>query len=193
MECYFASMAALAGNLIERRNAHVTFISTCQGTPEYWTDDAHVAAEIVRRLPEALRAHVTIDRGFHQPAALIARFADFNLTIATRFHAAILSLCAGTPVLPVAYEFKTSELFARLGLGETVVEIEKISPDTMLNALEKAGAHWSHHADDIWTAVRAERRSAYSAADEIARALGLSVTADPVTAPAHGTALQAGD
>jgi colanic acid/amylovoran biosynthesis protein len=191
MERYLASMAALTGNLIEQRGAHVTFISTCQGTPEYWTDDACVAAEIVRRLPDALCAHVMIDRAFHRPAELIARFATFDLTIATRFHAAILSLCAGTPVMPVAYEFKTSELFTRLGLGDSVVEIEDISPDKALAAIEKAAALWSRHAEDIWAAVMAERQSAFSAADQIARALGLPAAA--ATAPVRGNALQAGD
>jgi hypothetical protein len=94
-------------------------------------------------------------------------------------------------VLPVAYEFKTSELFTRLGLGDSVVEIEDISPDKALAAIERAAALWSRHAEDIWAAVMAERQSAFSAADQIARALGLPAAA--ATAPVRGNALQAGD
>jgi len=193
MERYLASMAALTGNLVEQRGAHVTFISTCQGAPEYWTDDARIAGEIVRRLPDALKSRVTIDRNFHRPEELIAKFAEFDLTVATRFHAAILSLCAGTPVLPIAYEFKTSELFTRFGLGETVVEIEKISPDAVLAAVEKTAICWSRNADKVWSAVMSERQSAFGAADQIARSLGLPAATDPVSALVRGTALQAGD
>jgi len=193
MERYFSSMAALTGNLIEQRGAHITFISTCQGTPEYWADDARVAAEITRRLPDALRAHVTIDQDFHCPSSLIEKLKTFDLTIATRFHAAILSLCAGTPVLPIAYEFKTSELFTRLGLGATVVEIEKISPDAVLSAVEIASVHWSEHADKIWAAVRAEIRSAFDATNQIARALGLPAKVETFTTSVHENVLQAGD
>lgn len=35
-------------------------------------------------------------------------------------HMAILALTSGTPVFPITYEFKTQELFNRLGLGEWV-------------------------------------------------------------------------
>jgi colanic acid/amylovoran biosynthesis protein len=37
---------------------------------------------------------------------------------------AILGICAGVPVLPIAYEFKTRELFRSLGLEEWVTDIE---------------------------------------------------------------------
>jgi colanic acid/amylovoran biosynthesis protein len=38
-------------------------------------------------------------------------------------HMAILALSAGVPVVPIAYEFKTSELFERLGMGHWVTAI----------------------------------------------------------------------
>ena len=42
----------------------------------------------------------------------------FDFVVATRMHMMILSLCVGTPVLPIAYEFKTKELAARLGIAD---------------------------------------------------------------------------
>lgn len=57
------------------------------------------------------------------------RLQDFDLCIGTRMHMCILSLISGTPVLPIAYEFKTQELFGEIGLKEWVTDIEVIEPD----------------------------------------------------------------
>jgi colanic acid/amylovoran biosynthesis protein len=178
MERYFTAMAVLTAELVERYGAKVTFLSTCQGTPEYWTDDSRTADTIVCRLPDALRAHVTIDRQFRQPAELIADLSAFDLTVATRLHAAILSLCAGTPVLPIAYEFKTTELFRRFGLGDAVIDIEAISPETVLGAFEKGAAFWNAHADEAWAMAKRERAAAFTAGDYVARRLGAAQLAE---------------
>lgn len=171
MDRYFATIATLAGALLEQHDAEVTFISTCQGTPEYWTDDSRTAKEVCNRLPEQLRSRVVIDRQFRRPDELIAALSTFDLTVATRLHAAILSLCAGTPVLPISYEFKTTELFRRFGLGEAVIDVENISPERILGAFRKATAFWSDRAQDTWAMVRAERASAFDAAMHIANVL----------------------
>jgi len=165
MERYFASVARLAADLIGQHGAMVTFISTCQGAPEYWTDDARTADEIVKRLPSAIRPHALVDRHFRRPVEMIARLKEFDLTIATRMHAAILSLCAGTPVLPISYEFKTTELFRRFGLGDAVIEIEHIDPGRVLDAFDKACVFWTEHSGDAWAIVREHRKSAFEAGD----------------------------
>ncbi len=51
-------------------------------------------------------------------------------------HAGILALIAGTPVLPIAYEFKTHELFARLGMAEWVQDIESVTGASLRSALD---------------------------------------------------------
>ena len=62
--------------------------------------------------------------------------AGFDLSVATRMHAGILALIAGTPVLPIAYEFKTHELFARLGMAEWVQDIESVTGASLRSALD---------------------------------------------------------
>jgi colanic acid/amylovoran biosynthesis protein len=52
-------------------------------------------------------------------------------------HMAILALTAGVPVLPIAYEFKTQELFTRLGLAEMVLESTSITPAAMVATIEQ--------------------------------------------------------
>lgn len=177
MERYFTSLAALVCALVERCGADVTFISTCQGTPEYWTDDSRTAEEIVERLPQALRDRVTIDRSFRGPDKLIADLATFDLTIATRLHAAILSLCAGTPVLPISYEFKTTELFRRFGLGEATIDVEGMSPHAILAAFDAAVSFWSTQSEEAWSKVAAAQRSAFDAGKFVAQALEGKVSA----------------
>jgi len=83
-------------------------------------------------LPEEVRRRVRVDRAFHGPDALAEAYAAFDMVLATRMHAAILALTAGTPVLPIAYEFKTTELFEALGLGDYVVSIDGIDEDRLL-------------------------------------------------------------
>jgi colanic acid/amylovoran biosynthesis protein len=119
--------------LVRDHAARVTFLSTCQGVPEYWMDDSAVACEIVAGLPLDVLDSVDVDRAFHPPDLLTRRYADFDMLIATRMHAGILALTVGTPVLPIAYEFKTSALFEAMHLGEHVIRIEEISEDRLLN------------------------------------------------------------
>lgn len=192
MERYFAAMVTLVCDLVEKWGADITFISTCQGTPEYWTDDSRTANEIVQRLPRNLRDRVIIDRCFRQPERLIAELSTYDLTIATRLHASILSLCAGTPVLPISYEFKTTELFRGFGLGAATIDVEDISPHAILAAFAKASAFWTDHAEEAWGKVAAARRSAFGAGCLIARALDGDVS-EPRPPLLNGSALQARD
>jgi colanic acid/amylovoran biosynthesis protein len=53
-------------------------------------------------------------------------------------HAAILALCAGTPVVPISYEFKTKELFGSLGLPELVIDIEEVTASGLIEVVRAA-------------------------------------------------------
>ncbi len=127
MSRYRRSMAAAVGWLVQR-GYEVTFLSTCQGNPEY-ADDAAEAEEVLRLLDDDTASAVRLVRRFVRYDQLAACLKDFDFCIGTRMHMGILSLISGTPVLPVAYEFKTEELFKELGLGEWVTHIETILPE----------------------------------------------------------------
>lgn len=171
-ERYAAAVGALVEHLVAV-GAEVTFLSTCQGIPEYWTDDAAEARRIVAGLPAAVRERVVVNAGFHRPEALIDRLAGFDLAVSTRMHHAILALCAGTPVLPVAYEFKTRALFERLGLGEHVSDIDTVGPGGLVDAFDGFWAAREHWAATLPAAVGRERELADRAiglvADVVAR------------------------
>lgn len=172
MDRYFDAVAALVRWLIDGHGAQVTFISTCQGVAEYWTDDSLVAEAVVSRLPENERASVRIDRNFHPPRNLIAELAGFDLVVATRLHVAILALCAGVPVLPIAYEFKTTELFSRFGLGDLVQDMQTVTGEALCGAVSRILAARGDVCAMLPRWVAEERRSALAAGDHIRRALG---------------------
>uniref|UniRef100_B8HLM5 Polysaccharide pyruvyl transferase n=1 Tax=Cyanothece sp. (strain PCC 7425 / ATCC 29141) TaxID=395961 RepID=B8HLM5_CYAP4 len=126
MDRFRGAIAALCCYLVETHDAEVVFLSTCQGIPEYRYDDSQVGVVIAESLPAPVRQRVRVNRDFHSPEDMLKLLPEFDLTIATRMHMAILSLVAGVPVFPIAYEFKTQELFNRLGLGEWVQSIDQM-------------------------------------------------------------------
>ena len=126
MAQYESAVAALATRLA-REGRDVVFLSTCQGIPEYWTDDSELATCIHDRLDTDVKERVRVDRRFRRPRALLKELQNYDLVVATRMHMAIMSLIAGVPVLPIAYEFKTDELFERLGHPEWVLPMASCS------------------------------------------------------------------
>lgn len=132
---YFDALAGLTAWLARSANAELTFISSCQGVPDYWTDDAKTADLVVARLPADVAHNVTVDRSFRGPEQLMEALCGFDVIVATRMHVAILGLCASIPVLPIAYEFKTRELFEMMGLGELVCDIDDCSSTAMIERM----------------------------------------------------------
>ncbi len=154
---YEHAIAALTATIVRRHGGHVTFLSTCQGIPEYWTDDSRLATDIVSELPPDVAAHVTVDGAFHSPAELQRRFAEQDFVVATRMHAAILALTAGVPVLPIAYEFKTQELFGRLGMSRWVLDVESVDADSAAARVSEFVAELPVIGEALTDAVAAER------------------------------------
>jgi colanic acid/amylovoran biosynthesis protein len=157
--------------LIERHDALVVFLSTCQGVGEYWTNDSAIAEKVIERLPPDLRKFMFVDCGFHTPNMLIEALGGYDLVIATRMHVAILAMCVGVPVLPIAYEFKTVELFARLGLDEHVQHIESVSSPELCRAVENLLVSRSRLGKTLQQKIAEERRSAFAAGRHVAAAL----------------------
>jgi len=130
-------------------------------------------------MPEDVREQVQVDGLFHSPAAFVEAMGSYDLSIATRMHAAILALTAGTPVVPVAYEFKSRELFDRLGLGEFVCDVNSVTgpalAETVMGYIR--GGHRTLAA--LQTGVKRERQSAAVGHGLLAEALIAALGATP--------------
>ena len=136
MDGYLKAVAGLIQWLVEQHRARVTLISSCQGIPEYHTDDSRVAGQVAARLPTQIAEHVEVDRGFRDPTDLKQALANYRFVVATRMHVAILALCAGVPVVPIAYEFKTQELFESMGLQKLVSPIDGITAEALITSVQ---------------------------------------------------------
>jgi colanic acid/amylovoran biosynthesis protein len=116
----------------------------------------------VQSLPAGIRNKVTTNHSFHQPQRLIEILDEFDMVIATRMHMAILSLCAGTPVFPIAYEFKTQELFKQLGLEQWVQDIEKLNANSVVDSLASFINELPCIASSLYNKVDEAKKSALS-------------------------------
>lgn len=171
MDRYYEALRALSDHLVEKYDAEITYLSTCQGMPEYWTDDSKVAQKIIENLSPDTRKSVSVDSAFHSPAVLTRMLKDYDLVIATRMHMAILALSVGTPVLPIAYEFKMRELFERLAQERWVQDMETISGNALINALDQFLTALPEIRESMFTAVQKEYEDAAASGHLVRQAL----------------------
>jgi colanic acid/amylovoran biosynthesis protein len=125
-EKYIARMVETLDSLVQQTGAEIVFVSTCQGVPSYAYRDEEVALKIHERLRHRDRA--IIDRSFNTPEQYMEKIAGVDVLVGTRMHACILAMIAGTPAVNVEYEFKSRELFDRLGLADLIVSISDFEP-----------------------------------------------------------------
>lgn len=168
---YEAAVAGAVTALVRDQGAEVVFLSTCQGIPDYLYDDSLVAERIFERLEPDVRRAVSVDHGFHSPTALMTALREFDFAISTRMHMAILGLCAGLPVLPIAYEFKTTELYKALGQGQWVSDISAIERDAFVALVLRFAERHLQFREQVAPRVLEQAASARSAGRLIAERL----------------------
>lgn len=170
MRRYIDAVRRIVVSLVEQGKL-VTFVSTCQGVPEYAHDDSKTAELIVSELAADIRERVTIDASFHTPDELMNLVKGFDFVVATRMHMMIMSLCVGIPVLPIAYEFKTKELAGRIGISDVLMDIDTISGDDAVAKLARFSQDLDQFRRTSLEAVLRENASAMSAVDLLRTAL----------------------
>jgi colanic acid/amylovoran biosynthesis protein len=170
MRRYIDAVRQLVVSLVEL-GKHVTFVSTCQGVPEYAHDDSRTARAIAERLDPATAAQVTVDDAFHTPEQLMELAKGFDFVVATRMHMMILSLCVGTPVLPIAYEFKTRELAARLGIVDVLMDIDTITAAEAAGKLARFTSRLDRYRQLSLQSVLKENESAMSSVGLLKQAI----------------------
>ncbi|PDT79861.1 polysaccharide pyruvyl transferase family protein [Sinorhizobium sp. BJ1] len=164
---YIESVRDIATQLVRDHGKQVTFISTCQGVAEYAHDDSKTASLILSGLAPEIAKHVTVDAAFHTPEQLMAIAKELDFVVATRMHMMIMSLCVGTPVLPIAYEFKTKEVAKRIGVEDVLLDIDTVTPEEALGKLDRFAGNLDRYREVSLKAVLEEHASAMSAADLI--------------------------
>jgi colanic acid/amylovoran biosynthesis protein len=166
---YKETMATAAVHCVSHLGADVTFVSTCQGIPEYWNNDALTATEVIDQIPAEFRSRVALDDRYRAPDEMIKLLAGFDAVVATRMHMAILSFCAGTPALGIAYEFKTTELFAGLGIPQWSESIESLDPTTLCEAINRMWAERHSVMQNLVPTIEKEKENALEVGRKVRR------------------------
>jgi polysaccharide pyruvyl transferase WcaK-like protein len=140
--------AALAGVIrrLARQGFRIAFFKQSD-TATVGEDDAVPARRIVERLDADTRRSLAGILSVPSDAPHIRDFyGQFYLVIATRLHATILSIVAGTPVVPIAYTSKSWGFARDYGLENITVDIETISEHALFSsvtALIERYDYWS--------------------------------------------------
>jgi colanic acid/amylovoran biosynthesis protein len=167
---YIEALVALTRHLVEKYQANITYISSCQGIPEYWKDDSEFALNITSQLPPKIAQFVTVNRDFHEPETLVQLISEYDLVIATRLHMAILSLGAGVPVFPIIYEFKTEELFSKLGQQAWMIDIEDMDATILIERVDSLIDALPRIRHQLFTKIQQEGESAWQASNLVQQA-----------------------
>ncbi len=118
-ERYEIELAAALDQIVESYRAEIVFL------PQVivpFTDDDRIVQKKIRDRMKYQDHCVLLDQDY-SPGDLIDVISSMDFMIATRFHSAIFSLLAGTPVLAIAYEIKTEGILTQLGLERWFLEI----------------------------------------------------------------------
>lgn len=164
---YFNSVAAICEDLVLNKNAHITFISTCQGIKDYTTDDSLAAKDIFDLLSPEVQKNVYVDSKFHKIPDFKKQLQTFDLYISTRMHGAIEALNEGVPVLPIAYEFKTKELFKPILEQEMILDIDNIEESQAVTVVRKYIDQLPLFREEMFEIVKSYHISAISATDHL--------------------------
>lgn len=132
MPKYLKSIAEAAIKLIDM-GYRVYFFSTCQGVV-YYTDDNKVVDSIISLIPDCYHSKIFKYNRYLSIPEILKLLGQMDFIIATRLHMSILALISGTPVYPIAYEFKTVELYRALGyqLVDTLESVDSLTLPTKI-------------------------------------------------------------
>lgn len=180
MKNYVASLALAIVHLVRQYNAEVCLVSTCQGIPEYWSDDAAIADDVTRQLSEDVLASVTVDRAFRGPQEMIDYLVDYDFVIATRYHMAVFAMVAHVPALAIVYEFMTRAMYERMGLSDWTEDIEAMTGERLVSHIDRCMANLPEIRKRLPSLMAEQHASAWRAAELIRTAVDEST---PVSRP----------
>lgn len=166
-EKYFRCIANVVEHLVLRYQAQIIFLSTCQGIDEYVSDADMVKSAMVYINNPVVNQSLVVDNNFRQPDEIVDAYSEFDLVIATRMHAAILSICAGTPTIGIAYEFKTLELFKNIGMPEMSCAVEDLGFESLNKTVDQYFENEENYIEHFRQAAKSMKKQAWSVLDRL--------------------------
>lgn len=121
---YHRKILELCIHLVEKYDARIVFISTCQGRPDYFIDDSLFASHLIKLLPYNIRNNISVISDAYDPRELKEIMKSFDIFAGVRMHTLVLALSSGVPCIGLGYEFKTEELFSQLNLSRYAIDLK---------------------------------------------------------------------
>jgi polysaccharide pyruvyl transferase WcaK-like protein len=144
-ERYVRSLAAFADWLLD----HDYDISLLVG-------DAAVDTMTIRDVKAALQrpAHDiderVVDHSFASTHEFLSHLCTTDFVVATRFHNVLMSLLSGRPVVAISFHHKCSSLMSEMGMSDYCLDINRITPDRMVEKFEAL----VQHSDELNRMIR---------------------------------------
>lgn len=166
---YISAVREICIHLVNKYNALVVFISTCQGRPEYFIDDSRFADSVIKDLPCEVKENITVTSASYDPRKLKKIMENFDIFVGMRMHTVILAMSAGVPCMGLGYEFKTEELFRQVGLPEYAVDlksdrVERLNDivDDLIENREIVSKKIKNNLNDVISSARMNASLLYS-------------------------------
>lgn len=131
---YIDSVVEMMEKYIEEENAYFVFVPQ---VTVYNGDDTIVAKKIKIKLSEKNKEKFIILEEDLSPVEIKALIGNFDYFIGTRMHSNIFATSTKIPTVAIAYEKKTNGIMNTVGLSNYVVEIDTITPTTLIEKVDK--------------------------------------------------------
>jgi colanic acid/amylovoran biosynthesis protein len=154
---YEQALAATAAHFIHNRDGHVVlFAQVCGPTT---LEDDRIPARRILQLLSSMADRVTLVDDMVPAHLLFAAYGQTDLFLGTRLHSAIFALCAGVPVIAVAYQYKTFGIMTMLDLDKWTIAIEESSALALIDLVDSLWpqrAALKEHIDKRMSQIHAE-------------------------------------
>ncbi len=122
---YETALEVALTELLGQYDAEIYLIVQCSG-PDVSQDDRDVTRRFYQRM-RACSDRVHLMDSFGTPLEIKAAYKSMDLVIASRMHAAILTLSSLTPVIMIAYQPKAVGTMANMGLSPFCFDISEVT------------------------------------------------------------------
>lgn len=119
--------------------------------------DMAAVRDVLERVPPELAHRVSV-WPVNGVADLVACLASVDVVVSSRFHGVLLSLCAGRPVLSLAYQRKCNALLEELGEGQFGLDIHDFSAQQLWDGFERLRDRFGAYAARLQAHVEENRR-----------------------------------
>jgi polysaccharide pyruvyl transferase WcaK-like protein len=109
-----------------------------------WDRDLEIQQNVERKLKASAGARLSSVETTLEPVRIIGMLSNFEVVLAMKLHAGILSAVAGTPYIPWAYRPKVNDFSSLMGLERLVVRTDA-GPKDLIRAVHRA----QHESDSI--------------------------------------------